>query len=294
MMLVVEKCPICASGLFHPLHRCKDTTVSHETFSIKVCQKCGLGITSPRPQVDQLKKYYQSEKYISHSGQSNNVLGKIYLLARKFTLSWKKNVVSRYSVKGNILDVGCGTGEFLSVMKQSGWKICGIEPSEIGRIKAEALTGITIHESLDNLTQSHFEAISLWHVLEHIPDIQRTIKNLQQLLTQSGKLFIAVPNYLSYDASHYKEHWAGFDVPRHLWHFSKQSMIMLLEENGLKVISIVPMKLDAYYVSILSERNKKDSALKSFINGIHFGAKSNRSDKRKTNHSSLLYIAQPA
>lgn len=293
-MLVVEKCPICASDLFRPLHRCTDTTVSHETFSIKVCQKCALGITSPRPEDDQLYKYYQSEKYISHSGQSKNVLGKIYLLARKFTLSWKKNIVSQYLAKGRILDVGCGTGEFLSVMKQSGWNICGIEPSEIGRKKAEALTRISIYESLDYLNQSQFEAISLWHVLEHIPDIQHTIKCLRQQLTPSGKLFIAVPNYLSFDANYYKQYWAGYDVPRHLWHFSKQSMITLLKESGFKIITIVPMKLDAYYVSILSERNKNDSTLKSFINGILFGAKSNLNGKGKTNQSSLLYIAQPA
>ncbi len=293
-MLVIDKCPVCKSDLFQPLQHCKDTTVSHETFSVKVCQNCALGITSPRPENDQLSRYYHSEEYISHSGKSTNVLGEIYLLARKFTLSWKKNIITHYAAKGKILDVGCGTGEFLSVMKQRGWQISGVEPSEIARRKAEKLTGISIYKSLDHINQPEFDAISMWHVLEHIPDIQHTIKCLLQQLTPSGKLFIAVPNYLSFDANHYKQYWAGYDVPRHLWHFSKQSMKLLLEENGFKLISIVPMKLDAYYVSILSERNQYDSTLKSFFNGMILGVKSNLNGKSKTNQSSLLYIAQPA
>jgi len=291
-MVIIEKCPICKGISFQPLYTCKDTTVSHETFSVIICQECSLGITSPRPDDDQLSRYYLSEDYISHSGKSNNASGKLYVLARKFTLNWKRNIVRHYSDIGTILDLGCGTGEFLLTMKNNKWNILGVEPSEIGRNKAESLTGNTIYKTLDQITGTQLNVISMWHVLEHISELQNTINSLRQRLTKKGKLFIAVPNYLSYDANYYKESWAGFDVPRHLWHFSKQSMHMLLGQNGFTIISILPMPLDAYYISMLSERYNNSSWLKQIIRAVEIGTKSNLAGKPNSNHSSLLYIAE--
>ena len=178
-------------------------------------------------------------------------------------------------------------------MKNRGWQITGVEPSETGRKKAEEITGQTIYTDSTELIKQKVNAITLWHVLEHIPDFHSTLMDLHGLLQKDGALIIAVPNYLSADATYYKEHWAGFDVPRHLWHFSKQSMKQILEQAGFKLDVVVPMKLDAYYVSLLSEKNKKASLVKQFISACVQGVTSNLKAAKRNNHSSLIYIARP-
>jgi 2-polyprenyl-3-methyl-5-hydroxy-6-metoxy-1,4-benzoquinol methylase len=293
-MTVSKRCPVCSEQKFNKLFDCKDYTVSHETFPIAVCDNCGFRITNPRPDDNSLSKYYESQQYISHTGGSNSVLDRVYLIARKFTLKQKLNLISRYKTPpGKLLDFGCGTGEFLNICKTDSWKISGIEPSKLAREKSNTLNQVTIFESVEQISQT-YDIITLWHVLEHIPNLEDTLQILSNSLDKNGTMFIAVPNHKSYDAQLYQNFWAAYDVPRHLWHFDQSVMIKLLAKFSLHVKEIKPMKLDSFYVSLLSEiykRNGRKSIMqlsRAFINGI----KSNIKARKTGDYSSLIYIIQ--
>ena len=292
-MIQITDCPICKSTDLQNFRSCEDFTVSHEMFHVKRCSNCTLGITTPRPDNNKLGDYYRSNEYISHSGKSSGGIGIIYRIVRSFALYDKLSKIQKFKRSGSILDFGCGTGEFLKTMKNAKWNIQGLEVSHPARQKAEKLTGKKIIQSLDEISSSQFDVITAWHVIEHVPDLTQTIQKLKMALKKDGVLFIAVPNYVSPDAEKYQNFWAGFDVPRHLWHFSKQSMATLFESASLKLLDIVPMKLDAYYVSMLSEKYQNKNVLTplQIVSGFFSGLTSNLR-AGKNNHSSLIYIAK--
>jgi SAM-dependent methyltransferase len=251
-------------------------------------------VTSPRPLNDNLGKYYLSEDYISHTDKPASIIDRIYVFARSFALQWKVKLVTQ-ELQGNknLLDYGCGTGNFLKAAHQAGWTITGVEPSTIARIAAQRNTGAQVSDNLEDLKEKRFSTITLWHVLEHVPDLNETLSNLKDLLEENGTLFIAVPNHASHDAKRYKNHWAGYDVPRHLWHFTPDNMQKLVSRHGLKLKRTVPMKLDAYYVSMLSEKYKNNQKLGpiQMIRAFFAGWRSNAHAYAGTgNFSSLIYI----
>jgi SAM-dependent methyltransferase len=291
-MTRINQCPVCGNNSLNPFLSCIDQLVSHETFSIVQCANCQLAITTPRPDDSDLQHFYESDDYISHSGKSKGLIGNLYRLARKVTITWKYKVVTRYASQGEILDFGCGSGEFLSKMKTHHWKISGIEPSEKARLKAHGTTGIVIASSIKQLSEKKFNAITLWHVLEHVPDLNEVMINLKNILLKDGLIFIAVPNYYSPDSEYYNQYWAGYDVPRHLWHFSKDSMKLLLERNGFEIVGIKGMIQDAFYVSMLSERYRGARSLSQLFKGSIQGIRSNIKAAGNNNYSSLLYIAR--
>ena len=294
-MVSIIECPVCKSRSIKPFLQCSDFTVSHETFALNKCDGCSLGITSPRPELEKLGSYYLSEEYISHSGKTSGGIGILYKTVRSFALNWKARIVDQKKTEGIALDFGCGTGEFLQTLKNKGWKIEGVEPSDSARSKAESLINQKINSSLAEISNQQFDFISAWHVIEHVPNLPETIQHLKGLLKKDGTIFIAVPNYESADAKLYQEHWAGYDVPRHLWHFSKKSMTQLLVSHKLEVVDIKPMKLDAYYVSMLSEKYKRNTnSLLNLVRGFLIGFQSNVAARREKNHSSLIYIARHA
>lgn len=287
----INVCPACEKKSFTKKFLCKDYTVSHETFQIVQCDFCGLGITTPRPAQENIGAYYLSENYISHTRKAQTIVDKIYLFARRFTLKRKLNLINTLRDKpGHILDYGCGTGEFLLTCKNAKWFINGVEPSAEARIKAQQILSTEIENSIENF-QTKFDVITLWHVLEHVPDPLSTLQQLSDKLNPNGTIVVAVPNYNSHDGSHYKEYWAGFDVPRHLWHFNTKSMDLLLKKKTLKLESIKPMKLDSFYVSLLSEKYKRDKqTIPSMVHAFLIGLLSNIKAKRNGNYSSLIYI----
>jgi 2-polyprenyl-3-methyl-5-hydroxy-6-metoxy-1,4-benzoquinol methylase len=286
------ECPLCLNSDFKYFLTCIDHTTSKEKFHIVKCSACDFLITNPRPTQDEIGQYYKSDKYISHTGNSKSLFDKLYHAARNYTLRKKRKLIETKSGKKSILDYGCGTGEFITYLKKNNWSVEGVEPTEVARQKASQLSAAHVHSEINQLNGKTFDVITLWHVIEHVHALNETISKLSELLDQEGKIFIAVPNPASPDAKKYGNFWAAYDVPRHLWHFNKENMKMLLTKNGLKLIEIKPMILDSYYVSILSEEYQSNSStFSNLINGFLNGLKSNLAAKATTNYSSLIYIA---
>ncbi|NJN28208.1 MAG: class I SAM-dependent methyltransferase [Cyclobacteriaceae bacterium] len=287
----LTSCPICDHKEYDNFMICKDHMLTGESFAISQCKNCSFLFTNPRPILSEIGKYYHSDEYISHSNQLNNIRDLLYKLARFYTLRNKVKLINSLSKKNNVMDFGCGTGDFLYSCRQSSWNIYGYEPEEKARKQAEIKTKASINKTLlelKNLPQ--FEIITLWHVLEHIHDLNDTLSLLKGKLAKNGKLLLAVPNAASLDAKIYNEYWAAYDVPRHLYHFTQKTMRTLLHKHALKIYQTLPMTLDAYYVSMLSEKYKNGSQnlIKSFTNGY----KSNDYGKKnKLNYSSIIYIA---
>ena len=290
-MVEIKSCPVCGSFDLNFALCVKDHSISQEEFNLSECNNCSFVITSPRPDNNELGRYYQSENYISHSGKGNSLVNTIYLRARAFSLQWKLKLINKYKTGESLLDIGCGTGEFLKIIKQNGFSVEGVEPNDSARSKASQLLNQNINRTLDEVKGLH-DSITLWHVLEHLPDLNESIQSMASLLKGAGLLLIAVPNHASKDANHYNKLWAGYDVPRHLWHFNRKSMATLLQKHGLVIQSIVPMKLDSFYVSMLSEKYLGSVGMGSLMSGFIHGLSSNLSARKSGEYSSLIYIAK--
>lgn len=292
MLEKIQNCPICNSSHFEKYITCKDHMISGETFEISKCTNCSFIYTNPRPDTENIGKYYDSDQYVSHSNKSNNITNTIYKIARRFTLSQKLKIINNITDDKTILDYGCGTGYFLNKCKTNSWNINGYEPNESARQQAILNTSSNIISNIREIEKlKDISLITLWHVLEHIPDLDHTFSTLKSTLSKKGKFLIAVPNYESYDAKHYKEYWAAYDVPRHLYHFSMNTMEQFLRNHGLKIYKKIPMKLDSFYVSMLSEKYKygKTNYIKSFINGYISNV---YASKNNNSYSSIIYIAE--
>jgi SAM-dependent methyltransferase len=296
-MHLISTCPICSGDKFKEYGEAKDYTVSHETFKLMKCNGCEFLITSPRPTNDKLGEYYISPSYVSHTTKAKTFFDKVYTATREFALNWKLTLVKKFLTTAidtaRILDYGCGTGFFLQKLQKNGFNIAGVEPSQLARTNAEKITNSIISPSLLEVSGT-FDTITLWHVLEHVADLNETVEQLKSKLSAEGTIFIAVPNYKSNDARFYKMDWAGYDVPRHLWHFEQKTMKQLLSKHDLQLIATVPMKLDALYVSMLSEKYLAGKqTVGTFLSGLMTGLKSN-AKATDNNYSSIIYIARHA
>ena len=274
-MILLVNCPVCSGSNLLKKLDCIDHSTSKEKFTIVSCETCEFTFTNPRPQDDSLGKYYKSDMYISHTNDTKGLFNWIYQTVRKYAIGTKVNLLKKISQKKNHLDIGCGTGEFLHACQEAGYTTKRIEPSEIARKQAINNFNLSVSENtnLDQFKKGEFDSISMWHVLEHIPNLNKTIKSFGQILSENGKVIIAVPNHKSWDANHYKEFWAAWDVPIHLWHFSKDSIEKLFNKHNLKLKKSKQMLFDSFYVALLSEEFK--TGKKKFINGFAIGLISN-------------------
>lgn len=267
---------------------CKDHSVTKEEFKLIKDAESDMLVTTPQPDAKNLFRYYESEDYISHTDSKRSLFEKIYQLIKQYALNKKLRIINKFSSpQGALLDVGAGTGDFLLCAKKGGWQIQGIEPNLKARKLAEE-KGVYLREDIDEITNQKFDVITLWHVLEHVPDLKNYIVTLKGLLKENGTLIVAVPNYESYDAKYYKEFWAAYDVPRHLWHFSIRSISILFSKENMKVVKILPMVFDSYYVSLLSEKYKTGKM--NYVNALFVASMSNLKAKFSKNYSSLIYI----
>ena len=266
----------------------KDYSVSKETFELYYDELSDMLITYPQPSLENLGKYYESEDYISHTDNKRSLFEKLYHFIKNIALKKKLNLInSLQSDKGLILDIGAGTGDFLSTAKKNGWQTIGVEPNE--RAKAIAISkGVLFVENTNELQNNSCDVITMWHVLEHVPDLNKQIKELKRLLKPSGTLIIAVPNFKSFDAQYYGKFWAAYDVPIHFWHFSKTAIQLLFKKEAMKLEKVLPMKFDSFYVSLLSEKYK--SGKMNFIKAFFIGLQSNWKAKQHLEYSSHIYV----
>ena len=264
----------------------KDFSVSGEAFELYRDEGLDMLVTKPQPQ--NLGPYYESEDYISHTDATSTFTDRLYQLVKAKNLKNKVQLIENQCVKCEILlDLGAGTGDFLITAQNSGFRVTGIEPNAKARKLAEQ-KGVHLQESLKEVSGQKFQAITLWHVLEHLPNLEEQITTLANLLEEDGVLVIAVPNFKSFDAKHYKSYWAAFDVPRHLWHFSRTSIAKLFAPHQMEVVKIKPMWFDAFYVSMLSEKYKGNKLY--LISAFFVGLWSNFRAIFTKEHSSLIYI----
>lgn len=264
----------------------KDYSVSKENFELRYEEDFDMLITFPQP--ENLHKYYESTVYISHTDSKDTLTDKLYHFIKKYNLKYKLKIVEKHSIaKKSLLDVGAGTGDFLHLAETNGWQINGIEPNESAREKA-LKKGILLQPSLEVLNNEKFDVITLWHVLEHLPNLNDQISRLSKLLDKDGIIVVAVPNFKSFDALHYKNFWAAFDVPRHLWHFSRTAISKLFLKEKMLVAKSYPMIFDAFYVSLLSEKYKHGK--QRFIIAFLIGLFSNMKAWHSKEYSSIIYV----
>lgn len=245
--------------------------------------------TVPQPNPDQLPRYYESDDYISHTDGKRSIFEKGYHFIKGIALRKKTKLISTLQKRGSLLDLGAGTGDFLNVAKADGWRVTGVEPSEKAR-EIAAGKNLTLHPDTAHLPDHSFDVITMWHVLEHVPDVNRQIVELKRLLKPAGTIVVAVPNYKSYDATYYKEFWAAYDVPRHLWHFSRSSIAKLFGAHGMVLKDVLPMKFDAFYVALLSE--KYQTGKMNYFKAFRIGLRSNAKAAKTGEYSSLIYVLQ--
>jgi len=270
----------------------KDYTVSNESFDLILDDELDMLITFPQPKKEDLGKYYESEKYISHTDSKQSLFDKVYQTVKRYTVSKKVKFIDGFvgskSTTKTLLDVGCGTGDFLVGSKKNNWKISGVEPNETARQITESKISQNIVEDISELKYDQYDVITLWHVLEHVPNLTEYISQLKKLLKTDGTLLIAVPNYKSYDAKYYGKFWAAYDVPRHLWHFSRKAIKELFKKEKMEVVKTHPMLFDSFYVSLLSEKYKTGN--QNPIRAFFIGLRSNMKAIRTKEYSSHVYV----
>ena len=290
-MILLKSCPLCGHSNLTKKLNCTDHTKSLERFLIVSCETCSFTFTNPRPEGNKIGEYYKSEMYISHTNSEEGLFNWLYQKVRRYSIQKKVAFLKKTTIIGRHLDIGCGTGEFLNACAKAGFKTKGIEPSLSARKQAldNYKLSVTENTDLSIYKKSEFNSVTMWHVLEHITDLHKTLFNINRILSEKGKLIIAVPNYKSWDASYYKEYWAAWDVPIHLWHFSQETIEKLLKKNNFNLTLKKGMIFDSYYVSILSEEFKRGK--KNFIMGFIIGLISNLFGLfTKRGHSSMIYV----
>jgi SAM-dependent methyltransferase len=264
----------------------KDFLVTGESFDLLIDSRRDLLITSPQPNEQDLSKYYESNLYISHTDSKAGLMAFLYQYVKKYSLALKLRLILRLNgSSGTLLDIGSGTGDFLKLAKENGWEAKGVEPNAAARNLAKQ-KNLEVFETIDVLSGQTYDVITLWHVLEHLPNLELATQKIALLLKPGGTLVVAVPNFNSYDAKYYKRYWAAYDTPRHLWHFSKTSMAKIFPLS-VRLVKTKPMLFDAFYVSLLSEKYKKGTTFS--VKALFIGLWSNIKGLGSKEYSSQIY-----
>ena len=265
----------------------KDHMLTGEEFFLEHHPELHLFKTCPVP--TDLNAYYESEEYISHTDRKGSLRERAYQVVKQIQFVQKRSRMLKYvKADARVLDVGTGTGDWPAYLQSKGHASVGLETNRRAQHKAVE-KGVHTISDWNELQQEQFDCITLWHVLEHVPEPSEVLTTLHQHLEPGGVVMIAVPNYRSWDAQFYKEFWAAYDVPRHLWHFSSDSIRTLGRAAGFQWMKKYPMWFDAFYVCLLSESYRDNG---NSIRGIGVAICSTIRAMLTKEHSSMLYVLQ--
>ena len=303
-------CPICGSNEYDGWLKVPDryNLKSGNKYQIVTCRSCKFVYLNPAPKVEFISEIYPNGAYqpFLSTQETLSWWDKIYRWVRAYSLHWKRGKIEKLISSGKLLDVGCGTGEFLHQMKKHGWEVEGIEIDTKASEFANKEYGVKVLSTNLNdlkLLENSFEIITMWHVLEHLYKPLDNLIYIKNKLNEDGILVVAVPNISSFDARFYRDKWIALDAPRHLQHFEPNSFISLCEAAQLEVFKCQQMPIDAFYNCLMSElliislKPKQKIllplfllrafviALISLIKGSHF-----RNDKISCGSSNLYFI----
>lgn len=291
--LKIDTCPLCGGQSLEYALTCTDYYASGETFEVLRCVHCGFLMTQNVPVEAEIGRYYETPDYISHSNTRKGLMNSLYHVVRRVMLGRKVALVHRAAKlkKGSLLDYGTGTGFFADAMKRSGWTVSAIEKSPAAREFAKKRFSLDVEaeDALKRYAEGSFDVVTLWHVMEHLEDLNGMWKTFHRVLKKQGVLLVAVPNPDSYDARKYGHIWAAYDVPRHLWHFRPSVMQRFGVKHGFILEERYPMPMDAFYVSMLSEKYKGCRLF--FLKGLWTGLLAWFSALgKKERSSSMIYV----
>lgn len=288
-----KNCPLCNGSDIGKRFACKDFFATGEVFDVYECHGCGFVFTQNIPDEKEIGRYYESQSYISHSNTKKGLFNKAYHLVRAIMLQRKVNLMENLTLlkNGKILDYGAGTGYFARAMKKRGWDVTAIEKSPKARELSKREFGFEMHaeDYLEKIADKEFDIVTLWHVMEHIQDLDGFWDELYRIIDDTGIAVIALPNCKSHDAKRYRENWAAYDVPRHLWHFTPMTVMRWGEKHGFILERRITMPFDGFYISMLSERYKGSSL--AGIKGLWTGFMGwLATGTRREASSSIIYV----
>jgi 2-polyprenyl-3-methyl-5-hydroxy-6-metoxy-1,4-benzoquinol methylase len=265
---MIESCLVCGNSDQTDQMTVTDHLVSKDDFTLVKCPKCQFRYISDPPSAAGAYRFYDTEEYVEHSDNAEGIVNRVYHYARQWMLKYKYRLLESHGAKRKLLDFGTGTGYFIQAMKSKGYDVRGIEISEKARsfgIKNFALQLFAPDRLYDKDFEGGYGYITFWHVLEHVYEPHMVLQRLKELMADDGVMIVALPNYKCLEAKYYKGYWNGYDVPRHLWHFTKDSFISYMNGQGFKLIKTSRLPLDPYYNCLISESYRNKSWFYLFI-----------------------------
>lgn len=235
-------CCICGSARSRPYLTNWDRSHGQPgVFTFVACRDCGHVYLDPRPTGEELDAYYPPN-YRAHARALDDEPNLLTRLSRRYGLRKRaRELTRRRGQPGRLLDVGCGSGLFLDEMRRRGWDVAGVEPSSHAAAYAVERLGLPVRattlEAACFQSQS-FDAVTLWHVLEHVPDSRRTLEEARRLLRPNGVILAATPNRGSFDAHLFGRYWAEWEAPRHLNVLDDATLVVLLGQLGFMDVQV--------------------------------------------------------
>jgi SAM-dependent methyltransferase len=221
----VSACPACGGREQRPAFVAKDP-LGPDVFQLVKCEGCGLVFVQPILAPEHIEQYYAKGYY-----------GRRHPALKDFFMNVRVRQVGPLQGSGRLLDIGCGSGDFLLACRKRGWTVVGVEQGGAPIMQQAEALGIIVKppERMHELEAGSFEVVTIWHVLEHLPEPRATLEAVRRLLAPSGRLVVEVPNFGSWQARIGGPDWFHIDVPRHLLHFDRHALEALLERAGYVV-----------------------------------------------------------
>ena len=264
----MSSCEVCGSRDLRPLYNVTDTNEGVVgRWQIVQCQECGLGILNPLPREEEIAGFYQSVFYDETGSRFRQGI-EFFRHIMSYFRTWPLRAVQ--TIPGRLLDFGSGTGHFAEAMDNAGWDVTAIEPYNQSN-ENEILSSFSSHELKLKVSDNTFDAISLWHVLEHLLSPSTYLDELSRTLKPGGYVLLSQPDFGSIQARFFQQHWLILDPPRHLYQFTLESLDRLMIPRGYERVSLTRRSMElgpftllqSFLNKFLGDKNRLFKYLKS-------------------------------